>query len=190
MDQGGSIFVIDAGAAMKTHLMLAGAVIAACALPVVAQSGAGSPDTLGALLGEVRALRIAIERATSTTPQIQLLAARLTVQNERLMRATQDVDVVRKEISELEGQQTMFATQSAALEEQLGREAEPKVQQELKVQQRALKEQADNVAAAEARVRAREAELSSALSVEQNQWAELNRRLDELERQLAARRPQ
>jgi chromosome segregation ATPase len=175
---------------MKTHVILVAAAVAACVLPAIAQSAGGSPDALGGILVELRALRIAVERATSTTPQIQLLSARLTVQNERLMRANQEVTAARKEISELEGQQTMFTTQAAALEDQLGRETETKVQQELKVQQRALKEQLDNLVAAEARVRAREAELASVLSVEQNQWAELNRRLDELERQLAARRPQ
>jgi predicted nucleic acid-binding Zn-ribbon protein len=174
---------------MKTHVILVVAVIAACVLPAIAQSG-GSPDALGAILVELRALRIAVERATTTTPQVQLLAARLTVQNERVSRASRDADAVHQELASMEGAQAMFTAQIADIEDKLSRETQPTTVTELKTQQRALKEQLDGAAAGETRLRAREADLANVLAVEQTQWTELNRRLDDLERQLAARRPQ
>ena len=60
----------------------------------------------------------------------------------------------------------------------------------LKQQQRMLKGQWDATVAAEARLRARDAESANVLALEQAQWADLNRRFDELERELAARRLQ
>jgi hypothetical protein len=47
--------------------------ILALAVPAFAQTAAG--DTIAALLVEVRQLRIAMERAATTTPQVQLLGA-------------------------------------------------------------------------------------------------------------------
>lgn len=174
---------------MKTQLMLAAAVVAGAAMPLVAQNS-GAPDTLGALLVEVRALRVAVERAASAAPQVQLLTARLSVQNERVSRAARDADATHQELVEIEHQQSLFAAQATDMQERIESETDPKVQMELKVQQRAIKDQLDAVAANELRLRARDADLANVLAVEQTQWAEINRRFDELERQFAARPPQ
>jgi predicted nucleic acid-binding Zn-ribbon protein len=174
---------------MKTQSILAAAVVAGAAVPLIAQSGA-SPDALGAILVELRGLRVAVERAASSTPQVQLLAARLSVQNERLTRASGAADAVHQELAGLEGMQAQFTAQIADIEDKLSRETQPIAVTELKMRQRALKEQLDGFAAGETRLRAREADLANVLAVEQTQWTELNRRLDELERELAVRRPQ
>ena len=175
---------------MKTQVMLAAAVGMAWALPAIAQNAGGSPDTLSALLVEVHALRVAMERATSAAPQIQLLSARLTVQNERVSRATRDADAARQELAHLQQETTNLTTAVAENEDMLTRETDPVRQRQLKDQQRAVKDQLESRSAEEARLRARETELANALAVEQAQWIELNRRLDDLERELAARRPQ
>jgi predicted nucleic acid-binding Zn-ribbon protein len=175
---------------MKKHLTIAIAIVAACALPVVAQSGAGGTDTLSALLTEVRALRVAMERAASTTPQIQLLAARLTVQNERLARVSRDADAAQQELERIESQTASMSSRAGQIEEALSRESDPARQRELKAEQTNIKSELEDRTAQEVRVRGREAELASLVAVEQAQWVELNRRLDELERELSARRPQ
>ena len=172
---------------MKTQLMLAAAVIAGAAMPLVAQSS-GGPDTLGALLVEVRALLVAVERVASASPQVQLLSARLSVQNERVSRAARDADAVHQELTEMERQQSLFAAQVTEMQERIESETDPKLQTELKIQQRALKDQLDAAVANETRLRARDADLANALALEQTQWSEINRRFDELERQLAVSR--
>jgi hypothetical protein len=175
---------------MKKPLVLPLAILAMCALPVVAQTGPGSADTLSALLVEVHALRLAVERASSTTPQIQLLAARLTVQNERLSRAARDADAAHQELEKLLAGASMLTARAAQLEEALTRETDPTRLRELKSEQLGLKSVADERAVQETLLRARDNELANQAAVEQGQWTELNRRLDELERELAARRPQ
>jgi predicted nucleic acid-binding Zn-ribbon protein len=174
---------------MKTHVILAAAVIAACTLPAIAQSGSGSPDTLSALLVEVRALRVAMERAASTTPQIQLLAARLTVQNERLARATGEATAVHQELEGLVAGNAMTTNRIAQLEEAIARDTNQETAKQLKAEQAALKMQIDLAAAHETQLRARDTELANLAAAEQGQWVELNRRLDDLERELAAGRP-
>ena len=174
---------------MKPYV-IAAALVGVAVLPVIAQTSGGDTSTLSALLVEVRALRVAMERAASTTPQIQLLAARLTVQNERFSRATRDADAVHQELDQIASQTAMFSSRAAQIEEFLGRETDPARVRDLKSDQVGIKAQVEELGAQETRLRGREAELSNVVSAEQAQWAELNRRLDELERELAARRPQ
>jgi hypothetical protein len=50
-----------------------------------------------------------------------------------------------------------------------------------------VKQRFDASVAAEARLRARDAEFANALAIEQAQWADVNRHLDELERQFATK---
>ena len=175
---------------MKNQLVFALVVVVVCAFPLAAQSDRSGPDTLSALLVEVRALRVAMERAASTTPQIQLLAARLTVQNERLARVSRDADAAHQEVERVQSQAAAFASRLAQVEEAVGRETDPARLRDLKSEQSGVKAQLDELASQEPRVRARDAELANQVAAEQGQWIELNRRFDELERELGARRPQ
>jgi chromosome segregation ATPase len=175
---------------MKTQVMLVAAVAAACTLPAIAQSGGGTSDTLSALLVEVRALRVAIERAASTAPEIQLLAARIAVQNERVTRAARDADAAHQELDKLLAEASGVTARVAQLEEAVSRETEPERVKNLKAEQLNLKSALDGYPAQETRLRARDSEFANLVTVEQAQWVELNRRLDDLERELAGRRPQ
>jgi hypothetical protein len=175
---------------MKSKLMLAAAILAVAVLPAIAQSGGGNPDTLSALLVEVRGLRLAMERAASTTPQIQLLAARLTVQNERLSRVSRDADTTHQDLERVIAETAQLAARAGQLEEAISRESDPARARDLRNDQLAMKSMLEERAAQETRLRAHDNELANQVAVEQQQWLELNRRLDELERDLAARRPQ
>lgn len=101
---------------MKNHvLVLAALIVAVCAFPLFAQKAGGGSDALPALLVEVRALRVAVERAASSTPQVQLLAARLAVQNERLARATREADAARLELDQSQRHATGVAEEAAGI---------------------------------------------------------------------------
>ena len=175
---------------MKKQFLWAGIIVTACVFPLWAQSATGGSDTLSRLLVEVHALRVAMERSASTSPQVQLLSARLTVQNERVTRATREADAVRVELANLQRDAASFAADAAATEEALTHETDPAKVRTLKQQERAMKTQLDAASAKEAQLRARDVEFANALAAEQIQWVELNRRFDELERQLAVRTPQ
>lgn len=171
---------------MSKHVVIAAVILSACALPLLAQgTSGGSSETLSGLLSEVRALRLAVERAASTTPQVQLLTARLTVQNERLTRASREADAAHRDLGRVQSNREAYATEAAEIEDGLGRETDPAKQQLLKVRQRMLKQQWDANVMAEVRLRDRDTELTNTLAIEQGHWVELNRRFDELQAQLA-----
>lgn len=176
---------------MNRHVALGIAIAAVCTLPVLAQSaGSGSSaDTLGALLVEVRALRVAMERAATTTPQIQLLAARLSVESERLARATRDADEARQQLERVVSEGASLTARAGSFEEAVTRETEPARLLQIKQEQAAIKMAMEEHAGQELRLRARESELASLAAAEQTQWLELNRRIDQLEQELASRRP-
>ena len=154
--------------------------VLALAVPVWAQSGA--PDALSALLVEVRQLRIAMERAATTTPQVQLLGMRLSVQNERLARVERDHDATKRELDDVSAAITQTVAQIQDLDTRVAQEANPERRAALTAEQAAAKSQWAELAAREQRLRTRDSELAAALGSEQGQWAEINRRLDELER--------
>ena len=125
---------------MKKHVVVWTVIIVtACVFPLWAQGTAGSSDTLSRLLAEVHALRVAMERSASTGPQVQLLTARLTVHNERVTRATKELDAVHVELANVQRDAASFAADAAAIEEALGREADPTKIQLLKQQARGQK---------------------------------------------------
>jgi predicted nucleic acid-binding Zn-ribbon protein len=152
-------------------------------LPLFAQSAA--PDTLSALLAEVRQLRIAMERTATIAPQVQLLAARLTVQNERLSRATNDHASVQEEIERITNGITQVSARIQELDAAGSTQTNPTEQRQLAAELRDLKRELEAQTAQETRLRARETELANVVAAEQNRWSDLNSRLDELERSLA-----
>jgi chromosome segregation ATPase len=175
---------------MNKHVALAIGVAAACTFPVLAQTGspASGTDVLSALLVEVRALRVAMERAATTTPQIQLLAARLGVENERLARATRDADAARQQLEGMVSEIASLTARAGELEDALSREADPERQRQFKMEHVQMKMLIEDRTGQEMRLRVRESELANLAAAEHRQWVELNRRVDQLEQELAARR--
>ena len=161
--------------------------ILALAVPAFAQTAAG--DTIAALLVEVRQLRIAMERAATTTPQVQLLGARLSVQNERLARVERDHDNAKRELDDLSAALAQTAVQADTLDNRVATETNPERQRQMVQEQADAKSQVAELTAREQRLRARESELAGARAAEQQLWTELNRRLDEVERAINAPPP-
>ena len=170
----------------RKALWLVGGILA-LAVPAFAQTAAG--DTIAALLVEVRQLRIAMERAATTTPQVQLLGARLSVQNERLARVERDHDNAKRELDDLSAALAQTAVQADTLDNRVATETNPERQRQMVQEQADAKSQVAELTAREQRLRARESELAGARAAEQQLWTELNRRLDEVERAINAPPP-
>src|SRR5687767_7515922 len=78
-------------------------VLAICGgLLLPAGARAQTPDVLGELLKEVRALRIAMERASTVGARIQLLVARVQMQEQRIAELSRRAVAVREELSKLD----------------------------------------------------------------------------------------
>ena len=169
----------------KAVWLLAGFI--ALTVPALAQTGA--TDTLSALLVEVRQLRIAMERAATTTPQVQLLGTRLSVQSERLARAERDHDGTKRELEDVSAALGQMARRMEEIDNAAAQETNPERQRGLAMEQADIKAQSTELTARQLRLRARWSELATALGSEQLLWTDLNRRLDEVERAINARAP-
>lgn len=172
---------------MKNKIIWVLAAVIALTVPVLAQSAAS--DTLSALLAEVHQLRIAMERSATITPQIQLLGTRLSVQSERLGRAGQDHDTAAQGLEEISSMGAQLSARLAEFDARATKEPNQDRQRALLQEQASIMEQLSDITAREQRLRVREAQLAAVLGAEETQWAELNRRVDEVERSLAARQP-
>ena len=175
--------------------MIAAAMSAVWVIAVQAQSpGSGSQDIMPALLAEVRGLRAAMEQMTSAGGRIQLALGRLQLQEQRLTAANARLLDVRNELTSAQRRYAEVQEQITGFEATLsGRDAEmPKgpgpspeqmrhmVALQLRDSQRELATIGNDVN----RLAAHEAAAANDVASEQSRWADLNGRLDELERAL------
>jgi len=142
-------------------------------------------DVLPALLVEVKGLRAAMEQMAGAGPRVQLFVGRLQLQEGRIAGMIRRLDAVRdslvtarKELEGMKGALKMFDLENAE---------NPGKKEEMPFPFANFKE---GVAAGEANVArliAEEAQLANDVATEQARWVEINRRLDELEKELGKR---
>jgi len=144
-----------------------------------------------ALVSEVRALRIAMEQQSAISPRIQLSMARLNIEEQRMTQLTQQVDQIRRQLSDSVLESQDIADRLAEIDKGLLTERDPKMRDEIGPLRNELTGRQKSQAIREQQLRAREVEAVKSLEIEQARWIELNNQLDELERLLVpARRPQ
>lgn len=145
-------------------------------------------DTLGALLVEVRGLRNAIEQMASVGPSIQLAMGRLQLQEQRINTLVRRADVVRdalvaahKRAGELRDR---LGNLQRALEDSTdSTNRRSMIEGELPI----IKQDLARATAEVQRLQTEESEAAAQVSSEQARWAEINQRLEELDRALTRR---
>jgi hypothetical protein len=168
---------------------------------------AASSDTSTALLEEVRALRAELAQLTRTSLRMQLLTARVQLQEQRIMyfdrqraelhsQVTAAAERAAGAAAEIERIQDRIKSLSSASPAptgpgQLGPDVAQAMQQAmrpaLELALEGTRKEADAASKAEQQLRAQEAEVNANLAGEQGRWNEFNARLDELERSLTTR---
>jgi len=148
---------------------------------------ASTPDTIGALLVEVRGLRAAMEQMAAAGPRVQLALGRLQLQEQRintLVRRLEDVRTAlapaRRKLQESSERSETFEkmARNSPVEEQR-RDAEASLPH--------MKREVALDAAEVQRLQNDEGMLLQDINGEQNRWTEFNQRLEELERSLPRR---
>jgi hypothetical protein len=154
----------------------------------MAQSSAApaQPDVLKELLAEVRGLRLAMERAATIGARIQLLVARVQMQEQRIAELSRRAVAVREELSRIDAGVAQFSAMMKQFEAPAGadpaqlRELEGMI--EMQKQQIAIQEKRRQELLTE------EALLAQQLAADQGRWSDVNNQLDELERFLTPRK--
>jgi len=179
---------------MKAHVTRWTAVVVGIGLVVGlhAASVATAPavqdqEVLSALLTEVRALRIAMERMATAGPRVQLALGRLQLQEQRINTMVRRHDDIKERIASEETQAAQMKDEAGRLEDSLRRETDPARREDQESQATIIKAMLDRTTAEIQRLRAEEASLAQAVATEQGRWIDINAQLEALERSLMKR---
>lgn len=186
---------------MFTSALPRGIVVAALVIVVATVMSAQGPATTPAqpgipeLLTEVRALRAELNQVAAASMRMQLLVARLTLQEQRIAAAGRELVAVQSSLSAAMKDRSNTESELGRLKDEpfgdympfaASLPPEMRHQMELALQRQLsdLKEQLPRQLAREQELRTQESELLAVVSAEQGRWMDFNGRLDELERSL------
>jgi chromosome segregation ATPase len=176
---------------MRARNVALAALLVVAAIAVAALSGQTQrqPAALDDVVGEIRALRADLRQAMGATTRMQLLTARLSLEEQRIaVLANQRVNVAMK----LGDATRQRADAEAQLEryEAMGRTTLPAqvTREELEGMINNAKGPLLQLRDSERQLRAEETQLADEIANEQNRWRDFNNRLDDLERSMATGR--
>jgi hypothetical protein len=134
-------------------------------------------EIMQALLLEVRQLRQAVEHVAAVNGRVQATLQQMQLQEQRLNRATVQLEDIRRQIEDVSSRQADLARALQNTEARLGQEVDPKRVSELEGQQADLKIMTEQLVRKESRLRAQETDADTLVQGEQNKWQDLNDQL-------------
>jgi chromosome segregation ATPase len=144
-------------------------------------------DALGASLVEVRALRSAIEQMTTVGPSIQLAMGRLQLQEQRINTIVRRADVLRDALSAAHKRAGELRDRVGNMQRAFESSTEPLNRSAIEGELPIVKQDLARATAEVQRLQQEESEAAAQVSAEQTRWAEINQRLEELDRALMRR---
>jgi chromosome segregation ATPase len=170
---------------MRAFTAIAGvaAVAGAVALSGQSQRPAASLDDV---VGEIRGLRADLKKSTRASTEMQLLTARLSLQEQRLAVLSNQRSDVSARLLTATSQRVEAERELQGFEENKTRNQDllgiPRSQ--LDAMERETRSRFEVRRDAEQQLRSQEAQLNADIAAEQSRWQDFNARLDELERSL------
>jgi len=149
-----------------------------------AQAPSPEPQTLQTLLAEVRQLRLAIERSNQIGPRIQIAVERLKLQQEQVARIAGQLEDLRRGLDKSRSEQGKAQQRIQALDSQATQATDAVQRKNMEEVSKELKLEVEQAEKSLQQMQVREGELASQLQTEQGKLAELNDRLDQVERAL------
>jgi uncharacterized coiled-coil protein SlyX len=152
---------------------------------VLAQAAPVQRDVLGELLTEVRGLRQAMERAATVGARIQLLVARVQLQEQRIAESSRRLVAVRDELSKLDAQVAGVATNVAMFEKSALSKMPAEEREQMEHMFQGWKNQVAAFDKRKQELANEESLLMQQVSADQGRWSDVNAQLDDIERTLA-----
>jgi hypothetical protein len=164
------------------------AVLIAVALAGVVSAQAtrnSSSDPMEQLLSEVRGLRAELTQAAGASMRMQLLLARLSLQEQRITTLNRQSSELQQQLTDATRDRSMTVQHLEQLTTAIQNNAVPApAQKDAEYEISALKTRVAEQQQEEQRLQNQFAEISRVIAAEQGRWMEFNSRLDELERSL------
>jgi uncharacterized coiled-coil protein SlyX len=170
--------------AIKGMLIVGFALVAAATL---LQAQAARPESTDmALLAEVKALRAEINDAASGSMRMQLLIARLSLQEQRITALSRQLTDVQRDFFEAAQATSALQSHLKGIEESL---LTPRIQggpdrDELESMRNGARRDLLAKQQRQEQLRLQTDDLQNAVAAEQGRWTEFNSRIDELDRSL------
>jgi chromosome segregation ATPase len=142
--------------------------------------------TLQQLLAEVRELRLAVQRATSSHTRVQMLIERLRLQQSTIDGVSRQMDMVRAQLADLRNAKPQIEQQIKETEELLERTTDPNGRLDMESNIKLTKARLARLAPEEERLRNREVTLENELNNLQAKLIDLNSQLDALFNEMKA----
>jgi chromosome segregation ATPase len=149
-----------------------------------AQSSSSDSAVIQALLSEVHQLRIALERANTIGPRIQLAIERIRIQQENVARLTREWEEAQRNVTKVSSERESYLTTIKEIESQLNRATDPALRKRFEDDMPRMQSRFTQAERSELNARAQEAELNSRLKAEQATLYGLTDRLNQIERAL------
>lgn len=156
--------------------------------PIGARAQAPAPDPIRELLTEVRALRLAMERAATVGARIQLLVARVQLQEQRIAELSRRATAVREEIARLDPEVAQSGSAVGRMEAAAARAASDE-RADIEAQLENFRAHIEQSERRRQDLGNEEALLLQQLAADQGRWSDVNGQLDELERTLVRPKP-
>jgi hypothetical protein len=116
----------------------------------VAQEPTGPQDaTIQALLKEVHALRIALERGNQIGPKIQIALARMQLQEEQVRDATHQVQDIRERIGDIQNRRAEGTDRVKKSETQQAQAVDPNARKQMDLDISGMKDELEHLGALE-----------------------------------------
>jgi chromosome segregation ATPase len=152
---------------------------------VAGQTAPSHQDTLAALLVEVRGLRAAMEQMASVGPSIQLAMGRLQLQEQRINTLVRRADGLHEALASAHKRVGELQDRLGNAQRELEGNTEPKHRSEIEAVLPLLKQELARATAEIQRLQTEESDAAAQVASEQARWAEINQRIEELDRALA-----
>ena len=151
-----------------------------------AQSQNDHDQILKELLTEVKALRLALQRATFSNTRFQMLIERLRVEQTHVDSIRRDLEGIRSQLADLQSAKPRMEQQIKDAEDELDRITDPNARTNWESRIKDMKSGFARIAPEEERLRSREVALDNELQASQIKLNELNSQLDALMNELKA----
>ena len=165
-------------------LVAASAVAIAGIATLSGQPERPAADDMKALVAEVRALRIAVERTSAVSSQAQLLLGRVQLQENRLATLGRQYQEARTRLVDAQATQTESEQRLQYIASRMREIDDPQERRAMEEQLSAMKHEAGKNQARTAQLQGDEAAAMQALATEQQRWSDFNDRLGALEQAL------
>jgi len=166
----------------KSVLIIAVVLLVASLSPRTSAQAPPSNDVNAALIRELHDLRLAIEKLANATSPVQVLSARAGQQEQLISSLMTQLVTVNGKLGEASADIAFENAMQEQLKERIRTEADPAVRVALEQQQRASATELDRKRLMQSSVQAQADALRQQIIAEQSNLAEIQRRLDDLDR--------